>query len=89
MCRLLISMIMVATAAGIAAAGSLAPTKPSQVVQLLSGANDPGCTTVALKTRENPDGTTSNFSIPPGQVLVVTNFMLKMNPDPREHGQLK
>src|SRR5262249_56778370 len=73
---------LVAIIAGIAAAAAkpsgavtLAPEKPSQVVQLVSGATDPLCIGVsAVKTIVNPDGTTGSFSIPPGQVLVVTQL---------------
>ena len=52
-------------------AGSLAPTKASQLVQLVVG-TQPGCGVIRI----NADGTAANFVIPTGQVLVVNQIAL-------------
>lgn len=54
----------------------LAPTKASQLVTLnLSGAECPGHPSARLFDRRvNADGTASSFTIPSGQVLIVTGL---------------
>jgi hypothetical protein len=59
------------------AAGPLAPTRASEVVQLFASFNPPGCTASAagatLDTRVLPDGTYAPLVIPPKRVLVITD----------------
>ena len=62
-------------------AGPLAPTKASQIVVLTAAstpcAADPDAT--AVNVRNLPDGTTAPFTIPPGQVLVVTGIAYRVS----------
>ena len=72
-CRLLAFLACAGLAAG-GTARALEPAKPSQLVTLLSESSCPFATTDAYGPRVNANGTTVNFVIPNGQVLVVTDI---------------
>ncbi len=64
------------TCAAPAAAGALAPSKPSQLVTLSSSGGDtcaaPLGTWFKMDSQVNADASSSPFTIPPGMVLVLT-----------------
>ena len=63
-----------------AQAGVLGPTRPSQLVSLFSsGNNNCGSYGASLDLREGADATELPFSIPPGQVLVITSAVVNIN----------
>jgi hypothetical protein len=57
-------------------ASSVAPAKPSQIVALISSGGAPACPLAGKKidSQIEPDGSFQPFSVPTGQVLVVTGF---------------
>jgi hypothetical protein len=60
----------------VAMASSVAPAKPSQIVALISSGGAPACPHAGkqIDSQIEPDGSFQPFSIPTGQVLVVTGF---------------
>jgi len=65
-----------------ALAGTLAPSKPSDVVTLSNGPGDPCVVTgAALDSRVEPDGTATEFAVPPRSVLVVTGVDFTLSTD--------
>ena len=60
----------------VAMASSVAPAKPSQIVALISSGGAPACPLAGKKidSQIEPDGSFQPFSVPTGQVLVVTGF---------------
>lgn len=70
---LICALLGVALWSGVAAA-ALAPTKPSQILNLYnSGATSCGGVSAVVDRIVKPDGTSAAFSIPTGQVLIVTS----------------
>ena len=68
-----ITLLFLGTLAGVAFAGSLAPTRPSQVVTVQTGGTTcSGSSNNKLDTIVNADGSTGPFTIPAGQVFVIT-----------------
>jgi hypothetical protein len=60
--------------AGPAWAGTVGAKKPSDEVTLKTGAPCPGFNGLTFDTRLNADGTTSPFTIPAGQVLILDHL---------------
>lgn len=70
---------MIAMSVGSANAAALAPSKPSDVRVLELGAPCPALGTFALDTRVHGDGTTSPFSIPDKQALILDSVTWVVN----------
>ena len=60
-------------------ANALEASLPSQLVSLLARGSCPFFITDAFDTRVNGDGTVTNFVIPKGEVLVVTDVSIVRN----------
>jgi hypothetical protein len=71
-----VTVVLVFTAAMQSPAGVLGPKHPSDLLTLTTSFTTCGSDPVGLRLdeKQNPDGTTEAFAIPPGQVLVVTGF---------------
>ena len=60
---------------GTATAGGLAPSKASQLITVASSTSACNISgTFKVNTQQNPDGTTTPFSVPAGLVFVVTSY---------------
>jgi hypothetical protein len=72
--RLLIVALVGIAVSGRIAAAAVAPSKPSQILNLFnSGTLCGGGPNTVVDQVLNPDGTTATFAIPAGQVLIVTS----------------
>ena len=71
-----VTLFLLGLASTPASAAALAPSKPSQLVTVaaLGSCTALGLTTDLFNTLVKGDGTTAPFSIPAGQVLVITDL---------------
>jgi len=75
-----VALVLLGLASTPATAAALAPSKPSQLVDVQANGSCPFTfTTDLFNTLVKGDGTTAPFSIPAGEVLVITDLTVYAN----------
>jgi hypothetical protein len=89
-----VAIAVVSIWTGSSMASTLAPTKPSQIISVVTGGGTCPNGDLKLDTEVNADGTRAAFSIPAGMVFVITEAQGRMddgtitNPGQGHNGQV-